>query len=750
MQKRTQRTIERIRQNPQSTWVVLGGFLCALLLSRVRLHTVHAPFALGLLLGAQLAAIDPLSAVGGVILGAFAGAKPLFAEAATALVFWAATRIALTIRKTCRPVIRLLIFLLCSIAALPLCLLYGTRELLYGALSIVVSTVAGLCFHKVYRTVRTMHRDRTMSDAEQAAIVIVIGLLLASVSDLSFFGWSLSAMLLLTMTALLVSARGVFGAAAGTLWSSMLVLYAHSDAMLIGSVAVGALIGTALRERGKPFVLVSFFLSGILFETYAADGALAMNAQNLLCGLLIYLVIPRAWIEAVTRYTDASAGSEQRAHGAIERIELGVSEEMERMGQLLSDFSGMFRAPVQEEDAVKRWTVKGALTVCQGCEVRRLCWKDAQAMGEAVVRLAEEAGKGTRVTPIAPIDECCRQFGDLCASVLLAYQQANNRNAVSLRAERQAELVDRQFTGAGEALLGYAKRVKSRERDNERVLKRIRSGMKEIGCVLDAADLFDAAEGERLYLSLRRPVRINQAAIRAELERICGFPMRCIKTDVEPSRVRLSYERASALRASMNVSKTKNPNTVSGDATGECRLPGGHVCFALSDGMGSGKKARQESEAAIDMLFRLYRAGMRRELIYENVNRLLLSKNETEMYATLDAVSIDLNTGEAELLKYGAPPCFLVRGKTVRTFCGESLPCGILEEARPSVIRMKLKPKDLLILCSDGVQDVLPEGTETALRSLFGTGKDPGELLLKLAESRGSADDMTVVVVRVA
>ena len=750
MQMRTRKTIERIGKDPKGTWVVLGGFLCALLFSRVRLHALHAPFGLGLLLGAQLAAVDPIGAVGGVILGAFLGAKPLFSEATAALLFWAATRIALAFRKPCRPPTRLLLFVLCSVCALPLTLLYGTRELLYGALSIAVSVAAGLSLTRVYRTIRTMHSDRTMTDAEQAAIAVGTGLLLLSVSDLSFLGWSLSVILLLTMTAAAVSVRGVFGAAAGTLWASMLVLYARSDAMLIGSVAVGSLIAAALRERGKPFVVVSFFLSGILFETYAADGALSMNAQNLLCGLLIYLVTPRGWLDTAKRYTDSSAAVERRASGAIERIELGVSEEMERMGRLLSDFSGMFRAPVQEEDAVKRWTVKGALTVCQGCEVRRLCWKDGEAMGETLVCLAAEAGSGRRVTPIPPIDECCRHFGDLCASVLLAHQQATNRNAVSNRAKRQAELVDRQFIGAGEALIGYAKRMKSRERDSERLTKQIRTRLKELGCVADSVDLFDDADGERLFLSLRRPVRVNQSAIRRELERVSGFPLQCIETDVDKTRVRLAYERAAALRATMRVSKTKDQKTVSGDATGECRLPGGRVCFALSDGMGSGARARRESEAAIDLLFRLYRAGMRRELIYENVNRLLLSKNETEMYATLDAVSIDLNTGEAELLKYGAPPCYLIRGKTVRTFSGESLPCGILEEAQPSVIRMKLRPDDLLVLCSDGVQDVLTEGPKTALKAAYETGRDPGELLLQLAESRGGADDMTVLVVRVA
>ena len=141
---------------------------------------------------------------------------------------------------------------------------------------------------------------------------------------------------------------------------------------------------------------------------------------------------------------------------------------------------------------------------------------------------------------------------------------------------------------------------------------------------------------------------------------------------------------------------------------------------------------------------------MRRELIYENVNRMLLARNDTEMYATLDAVSIDLNTGEAELLKYGAPPSFLLRNGKVKPIFGQALPCGILAEAKPSVIRLKLKPNDRLVLCSDGVQDVLREGPENAIRSVSGAYEAMGDRLLALAKKEGSADDMTVMVIRVA
>ena len=120
------------------------------------------------------------------------------------------------------------------------------------------------------------------------------------------------------------------------------------------------------------------------------------------------------------------------------------------------------------------------------------------------------------------------------------------------------------------------------------------------------------------------------------------------------------------------------------------------------------------------------------------------------MYATLDAISIDLNTGVAELLKYGAPPSFLVRDGSVSRLSGDALPCGILAEAKPSVIRLKLKKNDRIVLCSDGVQDALPDGVDAAIRQMHAPNVQTGEHLLKLARSYGGTDDMTVMVIRVA
>lgn len=144
----------------------------------------------------------------------------------------------------------------------------------------------------------------------------------------------------------------------------------------------------------------------------------------------------------------------------------------------------------------------------------------------------------------------------------------------------------------------------------------------------------------------------------------------------------------------------------------------------------------------------MLQAGLERELVYENVNRLLLHRAREEIYATLDTASIDLGTGETELVKFGAPPTCLLRGGVPRFLFGESLPCGIVDEAKPSVQRLHLRRRDKLIFVTDGVYDLLGKEMEEALTQWNrGGDRELAQTVLEAARARGQQDDMTVMVV---
>ena len=129
-----------------------------------------------------------------------------------------------------------------------------------------------------------------------------------------------------------------------------------------------------------------------------------------------------------------------------------------------------------------------------------------------------------------------------------------------------------------------------------------------------------------------------------------------------------------------------------------------HVII-LSDGMGNGPRAALESKATATMLERMLEAGFQKEVVLRSVNSLLQLRSGDEVFATVDMALIDLAAGTVELLKIGAAPSFIKRGKEVYKIGASSLPLGILASVEMESFQEKLHPNDLLVMVTDGVCD---------------------------------------------
>ncbi len=125
----------------------------------------------------------------------------------------------------------------------------------------------------------------------------------------------------------------------------------------------------------------------------------------------------------------------------------------------------------------------------------------------------------------------------------------------------------------------------------------------------------------------------------------------------------------------------------------------------LSDGMGSGPRAAAESKATIILLERLLEAGFGKEVVLRSVNSLLQLRTGAESFATVDMALIDLVEGELELLKVGAAPSMIKRGKEVFSIGAPSLPLGILPRVGVESHLEVLRPGDLLVMVTDGTGD---------------------------------------------
>jgi stage II sporulation protein E len=174
--------------------------------------------------------------------------------------------------------------------------------------------------------------------------------------------------------------------------------------------------------------------------------------------------------------------------------------------------------------------------------------------------------------------------------------------------------------------------------------------------------------------------------------------------------------------------------------------------IAISDGMGAGARAATESQATLSLVRRFYQAGFAEDVIYDTINQVMLLRSGGETFSTVDLCMLNLIDGEANFIKIGAPPTFILRRGQVLQVASPTLPLGILDEISPGAVKRILEDGDVIVMVSDGVtQNEDTEWLEEELVNLADC--EPHQLAVKLmefAEMRyNHMDDMTVIAARV-
>ena len=148
----------------------------------------------------------------------------------------------------------------------------------------------------------------------------------------------------------------------------------------------------------------------------------------------------------------------------------------------------------------------------------------------------------------------------------------------------------------------------------------------------------------------------------------------------------------------------KDKSEISGDNFINIRLKDGKYLIALSDGIGTGKKANESSLQALTMLQNLLASGFDKNSSIELITSSLISKNE-EIFATLDVAIIDLYKGTIEFIKSGACPTYIKKNKRVQIIKSNSLPAGMINQDNIQVFDTDIQNGQIMLMCTDGILD---------------------------------------------
>ncbi len=517
-----------------------------------------------------------------------------------------------------------------------------------------------------------------------------------------------------------------------------------------------ALFIKAGRLAGACALLAVYLGYGFFDGLYAYPASLLIEALlAILLPCLLFLLLPTPFVRELENKL-IFYREKHLSRIAINRNRVAVGEKLFEISAVFREIQTAFDSLSEGEAEVgAKEFIRACITdeVCKSCPLRDKCRKNTENGLDKLIDLGCLKGKATLLDfPRVLADACLNPNGILHAlnRQLVEYKtyMTESENAASGRS-----LLAGQAQGVSEILRGLAleqSQPLSIYTEKERLLS---LALLRVGIV--CSELLIYGDEENFTLSLITFGNADVKKIAAVASHLFGVTM------MISEKITLSGEKFCCILrkkphydAAFGVATAKKKGeSQSGDTHSVIKLDERKFMVALSDGMGSGEYAHKVSESTISLLESFYRAKMPSQLVLSAVNKLM-TFNKEESFACVDIAIVDLDDGNADVVKIGSPLGFILSGNTVKVLEGSSLPMGILDALRPDCATYRLQDNDVLLFLSDGVADAFGSTADLyeVLRSV--PMRNPqqlaDELLAKALSAQGGVakDDMTAVAVR--
>ena len=619
----------------------------------------------------------------------------------------------------------------------------------------IVCAVATLVISRVASVLPNF--ESGLTGEELGCLLICISLALGGINKIHIFGISLSAVLAVT---LILIATKYGGALPGTISAiSVGIVFYFSGVTVSESFlyAVCAMFSGLSASYGKYVQLSVFFTCGTVFAVMdGLSGNTLEVIAEILIGCIIFAVIPRnagLYLGKIfTCFPQISVNNDlnkavtmrlQSASAGLKDVKKTVDDVALRLEEINApDFSGVLRK-IEDE-------------ACGGCKFRMHCWetrKDStlEAIFKNIKHIKSDGSSSENDFP-AEFKGRCMRTASLSEKINKNYAKYSSAVDARCRIQQIRQAVTDQFDGISIMLSDMADEFSNGVRfDNSSALTAV-SALKNIGvCADECSAPIDKYGRMKIEVKLLKSgdAVLNKRDIMKALSLSCERDFAPPVINKTAGETFITACERTVYKVDLGVAQKSAAADMCGDAYAGFYDGKGHFVMVLSDGMGTGGRAAVDGAMASGLMSRLIKSGFGYDCALKILNSSMLFKSVDESLATMDIASIDLHTGNTEFYKAGAAPTLVRRlgrsGKAVST----SMPVGILSDVEFDKVGIKLHPKDMLLLLSDGaVFDGTDWIREELERFKDGTAQDFADRICECAARRrsdGHADDITVM-----
>ena len=599
----------------------------------------------------------------------------------------------------------------------------------YDILLSITYTIITIAFYKIFANSIAIIEDfgekKVFSIEEVIGTSLLLAIAVSAFSDISILGFSIRNVLSILIVLILGWKNGVLvGATSGVTIGVTLGIITGGEPIIIAAYAISGMVAGFLNRFGRIGVIVGFCIGNVILA-YASNGYTVelIYFKEILLASIILLAIPKN----VSIDIEEFVGGSKFLPISRERTLTREKETVEKLNNVSETIKKMANAYAKEEYSIeekeenKQIFINELLNNLEAYKDNLLYEDIANVNGKIVDEIfdflleKQEIEREDLLKIFADCNSYIIGFDDKEVSGYLeenilqilrilniSYKVSKNNFVWKRKLEESKKNMETQLRGVSKVISGIAKDIQ-------------KDAVKED---------YTKQEIEIIELLKQKEIKVEEVSIHKKDRYIIHILLgeiannqiiENILTKILKEKIILNEENSTEtdliyisddkyVIGFATADSSKNQSEVSGDNFINTRLKDGKYVIALSDGMGTGRKANESSMQALAMLQNLLKYGFDKDTSIELITSSLISKNE-EIFATLDISIIDLYKGTIEFIKSGACPTYIKKNKKVQIIKSNSLPAGMVNQDNIEIFDTDIQNEQLMLMCTDGILD---------------------------------------------
>ncbi len=609
---------------------------------------------------------------------------------------------------------------------------------------------------------KTKLKNLTLDEKLGGAILMLV--LAAGLSNFSIFDISL--LKVFAVTFILFSAY--FGGSTGIACGAAIGLGGtlnSGNVDFITAYSLLALFSVPFKSRDRHFmclaIIIAELIGGLYFKLYG--NYTIFDFLPVLFGVLIFLLLNVRKFNLFTNIFNDNK-DEFAVRNIINRSRDGLCKKMLELSDIFYEMNGVFKKMIKgvlPEDEAKEMLIGEVMEkVCGQCPERNKCYrklsKSTTESLNTIVEIGLKRGKVNILDVPSAFSSNCIKINIIINGInqLLTSYKTYASNIINL--DKSKFLLGEEMLGVAGLLKDLSEEVRANVSFDSTFERDLMEELKFINITANEAVVYRENSGEIKITIVLTNLEDNEEKVEKICSKLCGKKMKIYENErVNEFTNLISLKVATSFGVICGMSgEPKGGNSVSGDTYSVLKIGDDKVLLAICDGMGSGKNANKSSELAISLIENLYKVGFNNEIILSSTNRLL-SLASDDVFSALDLAVLNLHTGMIDFIKIGGVEGLILRKNGIESVKASSLPLGILEEIKPTIVKQIIGKGEMILLFSDGLLEAFKSINEiTAYVDTFKkiNPQDLADALLEEGKRRNNGvlpDDVTVLCMKI-